>query len=295
MTKFLRKLLLYGGLLFVLLNLLALGSFWSLRQSQFYKPSFAVNQGDLDLDYVVLGSSTGLTTLDTKLIDSMTGWKGLNLSMDDTALPTHHLMLKHFLDNGGQTKTCVLAITPWDVANASPKIGNNDHRFLPFISQNYVQKHLEDLSTISWSPEQVSQFIPLYGLGYFNSELFYPSLLALVKPDYRNRFDTKGNYVYPELGKRLEIQTPSLSDYQLKNPYLEKIRLLCQENSIQLILYQSPMLNRHQASLESFKMINHSALLNQKTHLFYDEIHVNKKGRKKATEEFVRNMFRQLK
>jgi hypothetical protein len=93
----------------------------------------------------------------------------------------------------------------------------------------------------------------------------------------------------------VEVKTSILSDYQLKNPYLEKIRLLCQENSIQLILYQSPMLNRHQASLESFKMINHSALLNQKTHLFYDEIHVNKKGRKKPTEQLVRNKLRQLK
>jgi len=292
MTKFIKKIILYGGLLFILLNLLALGSFWSLRQSQFYKPSFVTSQTNLDLDYIILGSSTGLTTLDTKLIDSLTSWEGLNLSMDDTALPTHHLMLKHFLDNGGQTKTCILAITPWDVANASPKIGNNDHRFLPFISQNYVQKHFEDLSTTSWSPEQVSQFIPFYGLGYFNSELFYPSLIAFAKPKYRNRYDDKGNYVYPMLGKSVEVKTPRRSDYQMNNPYLEKIRLLCQENGIELILYQSPMLNQYQTTPETYRLINHSALLDQQTDLFYDEIHVNKKGRRRATEEFVKAMKR---
>jgi len=292
MNQFLRKIFLYGGLLFVLLNLLALGSFWSLRQSEFYKPSFAVNQIKLDLDYVVLGSSTGLTTLDTKLIDSLTGWQGLNLSMDDTALPSHYLMLKHFLENGGQINTCVLAITPWDVANASPSIGNNDHRFLPFIAENYVQEHFQSLESDFVSPMTKSAFVPVYGLGYYNTELFYPSLIALLKPAYRNRYDDKGNYVYPELGKALKVKRPKVSDYQFNNPYLEKIRLLCQKNNIELILYQSPMLNQHQTTPENFQLINHSVLLNQQTNLFYDEIHVNKKGRIIATGRFVKAIKR---
>lgn len=276
----------------MLLNLLALGSFWSLRQSEFYKPSFAVNQSDLQLDYIVLGSSTGLTTLDTKLIDSLTQWKGLNLSMDDTALPTHYLMLKHFLENGGKTQRCVVAITPWDVANASPTIGNNDHRFLPFISEDYVEDHFTILEDEAWSPLTMSKWVPLFGLGYYNTELFYPSLIALAKPTYRNRFDNKGNYVYPDLGRSLKVKTPKVSDYQFNNPYLEKIQLLCQENSIELILYQSPMLNQHQNTSETYPMVNHSALLNQEADLFYDDIHVNKKGREVATKEFVKQLLK---
>jgi ABC-type transport system involved in Fe-S cluster assembly fused permease/ATPase subunit len=34
-------------------------------------------------------------------------------------------------------------------------------------------------------------------------------------------------------------------------------------------------------------MINHSTLLAQDTALFYDSIHVNKRGRVEATQEFV--------
>ena len=90
----------------------------------------------------------------------------------------------------------------------------------------------------------------------------------------------------------MEVKTSILSDYQLNNPYLEKIRLLCQENSIELILYQSPMLNQYQTTPEIYRLINHSALLDQQTDLFYDEIHVNKKGRRRATEEFVKAMKR---
>lgn len=292
MSKFLKHILLYGSLLFVLLNLLAFGSFWSLKHSQFYKPSFVSNQDNLDLDYIILGSSTGLTTLDSKQIDSLTSWEGLNLSMDDTALPTHYLMLKHFLENGGQTKTCVVAITPWDVANASPSIGNNDHRFLPFIGEDYVQTHFQNLEEDIFAPTTNSSWMPLYGLGYYNVELFYPSLIALAKPNYRNRYDDKGNYVYPDLGKSLKGDTQKLTEYEFKNPYLEKIQLLCRENSIELILYQSPMLNQHQATSDDFNLINHSALFSNNPEYFYDNIHVNKNGRKIATDEFVKQLER---
>ena len=90
----------------------------------------------------------------------------------------------------------------------------------------------------------------------------------------------------------MEVKTSILSDYQLNNPYLEKIRLLCMENGIEFILYQSPMLNQYQTTPEIYRLINHSALLDQQTDLFYDEIHVNKKGRRRATEEFVKTMKR---
>jgi len=292
MKFFLKQIALYGFFIFILLNLVALGSFWSLRKSTFYKPSFAVNQDIANLDYIVLGSSTGLTTLNTVQIDSLTNWKGLNLSMDDTGLPSHYLMLKHFLVSGGHINKCVLAITPWDLANSNPSLGNNDHRFLPFIFNKEVKNHFRDLPTSGASPLFFSAFIPLYGLGYYNTELFYPSLIAFAKPEYRNRFDEKGNYVYPNLGKSLSVNAIKQSEYSFNNPYLEKIKLLCKEHKVKLILYQSPMLNQHQVSLKSMDLINHSALLEQDTNLFYDEIHVNKKGRKIATKSFVDAIFK---
>jgi hypothetical protein len=52
------------------------------------------------------------------------------------------------------------------------------------------------------------------------------------------------------------------------------------------------MLNQYQTTPEIYRLINHSALLDQQTDLFYDEIHVNKKGRRRATEEFVKTMKR---
>jgi hypothetical protein len=48
------------------------------------------------------------------------------------------------------------------------------------------------------------------------------------------------------------------------------------------------MLNQYQNSLVKFNLINQSALFDKKPELFYDNIHVNKKGRVLATQEFVK-------
>ena len=68
MALFLRKL---GVLVLSIVCLATLISFvglWSLRQSNFYKPSFLANSVEQDqFDYFILGASNGLTTLN-KLI-----------------------------------------------------------------------------------------------------------------------------------------------------------------------------------------------------------------------------------
>jgi hypothetical protein len=74
--------------------------------------------------------------------------------------------------------------------------------------------------------------------------------------------------------------------------YLEKIQLLCEGNGIELILYQSPLLNQQQISPKAYTMINHSTLLAQDTALFYDDIHVNKRGGVLATQEFVNTILK---
>ena len=97
---------------FIATWVMSYGSLYVLRRSSFYKPSFLVNGLDENkLDYIVIGASTGLTTLNTVQIDSITGLTGINLSMDDTGIASHYLMLEHFLNEGKTTEICVLAPT----------------------------------------------------------------------------------------------------------------------------------------------------------------------------------------
>ncbi|MGB4775135.1 MAG: hypothetical protein WBP45_08185, partial [Daejeonella sp.] len=134
MKRFLIKITIYALAICTTLNTTAFISLYFLRRSNFYKPQFIVNGiSESELDYVVLGSSTGLTSLDTKLIDSITNKIGLNISIDDSGLASHYLMLQHFYEKNKTTKCLVLVITPWDISTPNPRLGNNDHRFLPNI------------------------------------------------------------------------------------------------------------------------------------------------------------------
>ncbi|WP_320814520.1 hypothetical protein [Flavobacterium sp.] len=243
-------------------------------------------------DYVILGSSTGLTTLNSKLIDSTLNTTGLNISMDDSSLNSHYLMLQYFYALGKKTETLVLAITPWDVTNKAPKLNNNDYRFLSEIQQNVVFDYYSEIESADFPILQYSKFLPILGVSYYNNELFYPSFFTFVKPEKRNRFDDKGNYSYPNLGAPSKENEDAIHlDFQ--NPYFFKIVDFCKKKNIKLILYQSPLYKKNILTSGNYTIINHSNLIKDNT-LFYDNLHVNKKGRVYCSEIFAKQ-FIQLK
>lgn len=290
MRAFLYKFLGYGFLLFVVLQGVSYLSLKFLERSVFYKPQFVKNAfPSTSFDYVVLGSSTGLTTLDTQLIDSLTGKKGVNFSMDDTSMSSHYLMLQHLYACGHTTQTVVLALVPEDVSNATPQLSANDYRFLPHIREAHVHDYFKTLDSDFFSVYTTTRYLPLIGVSYFNTELFYPSLLVAIQPQKRNRFDAFGNYSYPEV----QAQLPKFSGLQYKkpeirNPYLERIVRFCEEHSISLVLYQSPLYATRCEYPASYNVLNHSDLISDKM-LFYDRLHVNAKGRRLCSEIFARN------
>jgi hypothetical protein len=287
MQKFFKKIVVWGLLTAVLLNLFAVAVLYLHRQSNFYKPSFATRQIQKHFDHLVLGSSTGLTTIDTKLIDKKLGTSSLNLSMDDTALPSHYLMLQHFLKQGHTVDLVILAITPWDVSNQNPRLGNNTYRFLPYLYEDYVYQHFKALSNTEDNPLLLSYFQPFVGVGYYNAELFYPGLLTLLNSEKRNRFDISGNYVYPDSNFKGEHVKAKAYTFNPQNPYLDKIIKLCKQNNIALRLYQSPIYQSElKISSSNTLLINHIDVLKDEKY-FYDRIHVNKKGRELVTKVLI--------
>lgn len=267
----------------------AAGSLWSLRQSSFYKPSYLVNAvEEKEFDYIILGASTGLTTLNTKVIDSLIDTDGINLSMDDTALSTQYLMLQHFLAQGKSTEYCILAPSASSFDQLNSNISDNDYRFLPYIQTNYVSDYFKSFSSRPATIIEQSKWLPLFGVSYYNVEIFYPSLLTFIKPKKRNRFDKKGNYSYP-LKLITEQLIPNFKKMPVtfKSEYVEKIRRLCETHNIKLICYFSPIqATKVETKTNAFTIINHSDLL-KNTSLFYDAIHVNQKGRQVCSEIFA--------
>ena len=289
MKRFLKHITIFIFAAFITLQLLSFLSLYFLRKSHFYKPQYVANTlRDVQLDYVVLGSSTGLTTLNTEQIDNETGLNGFNISIDDTSLSTHYLMLQHFVENGGSARSLVLVVSPGDLANGDPSISGNDYRFLPYAHKRYVNRHYVDLPSKEAAILKVSKYMPFVGVSYYNAELFYPSLKTAIHPTTRNRFDKKGNYVYPTSGKALEKtnRTKELS-LTIANPYFEKIKALCHTNQIRLVIYQPPIYgSKVLGDMGLLQFVNHSDLLTDPL-LFYDRIHVNREGRIAASRAFA--------
>lgn len=284
-----------GRILIVALGLsilISAGSLWALRHSSFYKPSFVTHEvKEKEFDYIIIGASTGLTTLNTKVIDSLNHTRGINLSMVDTALSSQYLMLQHFLAEGKSTKFCVLAPSAQSFDRKKNNLSDNDYRFLMFANRQYVSNYYESYTGKEASLLYNSKWIPLLGVSYYNVELFYPSLISLIKPEMRNRFDNKGNYTYPEISKRIKpIESFTKIPLDFTNIYVNKIKALCELHNIKLICYLSPIEGKKVVTQASkYTIINHSDLLTN-TKYFYDAIHVNQLGRKITSLRFAKEL-----
>jgi hypothetical protein len=293
MKRFLIKIGIYGFVIFIVLNLISFMCLFFLANSTFYKQQFIKNGiNQVSFDYVILGSSTGLTTLDTKQIDSITNKKGLNISMDDSALSSQYLMLQHFYNCGKKTNSLILCVMPGDLETINPKVNGNDNRFIPFIRNDYVYNYFRGIDGENKNVYLLSNYFPLVGLSYFNTELFYPSLVSIFNPSARNRFDDKGNYSYPidNSNKKFKNAENLIRTIEYKNPYLNKVINFCNENNIKLTLYQSPIYNTKIIFPKTVNIINHSDFLTNPD-CFYDRIHVNTKGRELCTKKVVEMYF----
>ncbi|WP_291136219.1 hypothetical protein [Flavobacterium sp. UBA7663] len=291
MKKFLTKIAIYTFFILLIGNGIAYLSLYVLGKSQLYKNQFVKNGvKETHFDYVVLGSSTGLTTLDTKLIDKTLNTSGLNISMDDTSLSSHYLMLQYFLSLGKTTDQLILCVTPGDLQNPVNELNNNDYRFLTEVQDTLVYNYYDKMEQNGLKVLTYSKFMPILGVSYYNNELFYPSIYAFLKPNKRNRFDEKGNYTYPQIANHIEKGIDTNIETSYLNPSFLKIKKLCKQKGIDLIVYQSPIHRKNVIfpNTKDFKIINHSTILPEE--LFYDNIHVNSKGRTFCTLAFCKEI-----
>ncbi|HPF12433.1 MAG TPA: hypothetical protein PKW08_08495 [Flavobacteriaceae bacterium] len=281
----------------LLATLISISSLRALRNASFYKPSFLANQvSETNFDYIVLGSSVGLTSLNTNRIDSILGTKGLNLSMDDTGMSTHYLMLEHFLKEGKSTRYCILAPGLASLENKKAGFSNNDYRFLMYVQRDYVYDYYKNNPEANNATNVLflSKWVPFLGVGYYNTELFFPSLNAAIHPEQRNRFDARGNYGYPKKGDSLDGKEEIHTAISFQHPYLDKIETLCKNNNIRLIYYLSPIY-KQTLSYEkpNFPLIDHTQFFKEAGN-FYDRIHVNSEGREKVSLQFAEE-FKKIK
>ncbi|MCP4522410.1 MAG: hypothetical protein GY827_12075 [Cytophagales bacterium] len=292
MKRFLLKSSLYLGIFVLIVNMIGWVGDISLRKSKLFKPSFLLNNYDNQqrFDYFLLGSSRGLTTIDTKQVDDSLGTNGVNLSMDDTDLKTHLLMLKHFFANGYKSNYCILTLDHQSFTKTQQKLGDNDYRFAHFISQNHVREHFDEYETTSLTPIKNSAYLPFLKYSYYNLQLVPSALLATVRPNKRHRYDEAGNYTYPKKGiPKKEKITFEEKVVKITNPLVKEAMQICERNNTELIIYVAPYKGKSLKIVDpNTYVINQSSSI-QESHLFYDFLHVNSDGRVVATDFFIQD------
>lgn len=295
MKKFVLKSILYLSIAFIIANVLAYTGLRILGKSDFFKTTYLVHhfpEGQ-SFDMAVFGSSRSLAAIDTKLIGESTGGLAVNFSMDYTALPSSLLMLEHFYAQGYTSKWVVISLDLPDFEESKTVISENDHRFLPYISNNYIREYFLKYEDAMIKPIAISKYFPVAGFAYYNMELLAPAAQALVNPNYKYRFDELGNYQYPDYLAQQEMPEPRYFKTGLSNPVLKQIAEVTQKNGSKLIVYIAPYL-RDDISVESdvnYQVINHSRLINEPKY-FSDYIHVVNSGKKLATEAFIEDFHK---
>lgn len=294
MKKYLIQIISFVFMAFLIGNLVSILANRQLRNSDFYKTTFLGNLGKTQphFDYLLMGSSRGLTTLDTRLIDSTLTMRGINGSMDDTGLPSHFLMIKHFFESGSTAEYCILTIDLGHMEKSESGINDNDYRFVPYADREYVAKYYQERESGILKPLSFSNYFPVLAYSYYNMELFYPSIVATIKPKYRNRFDEKGDYSYPD-GMSIDSQSVKFKEFSpsLSNPLLSEINDYLNSKNCKLILYIAPYFGTRLkiSNPSNFSLIDQSSLF-ESPGFFYDIDHVNSKGKKAATEDFIQKL-----
>jgi len=288
MKKFIKNIVIYAVIILVIGNMITFISNAFLKKSQFYKSCFLINNFKTNnkFNYFIVGSSRGLTTLNSKQIDKELGIKGVNLSMDDTGLNTQFLMIKHFYNSGFKSDYCILTLDDSHFRTTKEEIGNNDYRFVPFSDRCYVKEYYNRFDDSKLSLLKNSNINPFFTYGYYNLELFFPSILSAIKPKFRNKFDGSGNYSYPNRSSKYVIDKIEKIQSKTSNPLIKEIEIFLKENNTKLIIYVAPYGKRKIDLVSNYTLINHSNAIKEGK-FFYDDIHVNSIGRDLATNLFI--------
>lgn len=291
MRKFLKHFFIRTFLFLAVFQVLAIGFLVILGKGSFYKPQYMQNHFvDEKLDYLILGSSLGLTTLDANQIDSALNLNGYNASMDDTDLSVHLMVLEEFCRVNPAPDFVVLSVSPYDLRAEKVEISDNAYRFLTYTDSPIVKSYFSQKDDTFLGVFRNYQIIPFVSVAYFNKEIIFPALLSIVKPDYQYRFDEKGNYSYPKRSGDKELVSEFSSiNYHIGNQKFQEIVEFCNSRNINLIVYQSPIYDQTIVDDSIPKVglfVNHSSFLTEKE-FFYDNIHVNSEGRFLCTQDFI--------
>jgi hypothetical protein len=282
-SRFIKRITCYGVTVFILLNALALLLDAHLRKSSIFKANI-IYKG-IPAEHITLGSSRSLTGVNTKMLKELTEKEWFNLSVDDTPIETHLLMLKLASFRNNPIRCMILQYDDSTNGRELHKINDRDYQFLPFayedngILWNYLKTRGNGLGAALY-------IFPILKYAYYNTELFFPALNLLFNPDYSHRSDKFGDYFYPDNTKKnIECEEYGIKNIDLTNNTLDKIISHCSDNRISLIVFTAPYKCQkiQTRNTKNFVFLDYSDAI-KNINYFIDDLHLNRLGRDTFTQ-----------
>ena len=287
MKYFLKKTL----LLLLLILLLAIGleliyDYVYIHANPRNKSEYILQLKNQKIDYIFFGSSRVKNTIDTKLVESLTHKKTLNLGIDGAKLDDILLQLSILLENNVKFEKIFIQI---DYSYSYNKYYQIKPVWLPFIHSN---KAINDMLKKSDHYFEY-KYIPFYrymvndySIGF--REFFFTAINTKSKQNFENGF-------VPLDEDYSVVKFDSSPNIVCYNQFFEKIKQLCLVNKIKVVYFCAPFSPdiKNAAMMQKLKkrvpeLVDYSNFFKSTTY-FANSNHLNRNGAKIITTDIVNN------
>ncbi|WP_159023072.1 hypothetical protein [Formosa sp. L2A11] len=246
------------------------------------KLQYILNTTNQNFDIVFIGSSRVANHVDTKLFNSLSNKKTINLGAEGAGLNDNLLQLKLLLSQKNKISNLFLQIDS-NFENEKPS-NISTSEAMPFFKNKIINKHLQKY----FSNYQKLKYIPFYRYAINDPKIGFRELFFSLM-NKKPRVDPKIGFT-PKYGNKLLHSNLSLpTSISKNNIILNEIIDLCKNNKIKLTLFISPYSSKTQNLDYITKLKEKIPELidlskNYNDELFYNCGHLNNKGAKVFTE-----------
>ncbi|MDT0650816.1 hypothetical protein [Autumnicola edwardsiae] len=248
------------------------------------KISYLLSIEDEAIDYVFLGSSRVDNTIDSEIMEEVTGKKILNLGIQEVGLNDTFLMLQLLKKQNIQTETVFIQVD--GKYNSNKNSGYLKSSIMPFI-------HDEQISILMKNRNKdffFLKYLPFYRyLKYDYKNGFREVLNILLK---NQPYVNLENGYYPLYGKsRKQLQTKLPEKISQTNPDIEAINRFAEKNNINVVYFMAPVCSEaenldfaQKLDQKIPSLMDFSKLFLEKDDYFFDCSHLNDNGAKEFSK-----------
>ncbi|MDX1830493.1 MAG: hypothetical protein R3342_13215 [Lutibacter sp.] len=197
------------------------------------KLQYILNTKNESFDIIFIGSSRVANHIDTKLFDSLSNKKTINLGVEGAGLNDNLLQLKLLIANNNISNVFLQIDSNFEYDKPSNIAISEAMPFLNYnnIINTHIKKYFNNFEKL--------EYIPFYRYAINDPKIGFREMFFSVA-NKKPRTNPSIGFT-PKFGNKLPLIESSLpKTIKLKNIILDEITDICRKNKIQLTLYISP-------------------------------------------------------